>query len=51
MQAGLTPRRLDVQKDFPLDDAFWVLRNVTFVFFDSALLVNVETTPRLPMAP
>jgi hypothetical protein len=31
----------DVQGDLLLDDAFFALQNVTFVFFDSTLLVSV----------
>ena len=50
MQAGLTPRRLTFREIFFSMMHFWVLRNDTFVFFDSALLVNVDDSC-LPMAP
>jgi hypothetical protein len=42
MQAGLTSRRLTLREIFSSAMHFLALRNVTFVFFDSALLVNVD---------
>jgi hypothetical protein len=44
MQAGLTTRRLTFREIFSSAMHFWVLRNVTFVFFDSALLVDVDNS-------
>jgi len=41
MQAGLTRKRLTFRETFSTTAHFWALRNVTFVFFDSALLVDV----------
>jgi hypothetical protein len=49
MQAGLTRKRLTFREIFSSTLRFWSLRNVTFVFFDSALLVNVDNS-RLSMA-
>jgi hypothetical protein len=49
MQAGLTTRRLMFREIFSSTMHFWALRNVTFVFFDSALLVDVNHS-RLSMA-
>jgi hypothetical protein len=42
MQAGLTSRRLTFREIFSSTMHFLVLQNVTVVFFDSALLVNVD---------
>jgi len=42
MQAGLTTRRLTFREIFSSMIHFSALRNVTFVFFDSALLVDVD---------
>jgi len=42
MQAGLTTRRLTFREIFSSTMHFLVLQNVTVVFFDSALLVNVD---------
>jgi hypothetical protein len=42
MQAGLTTRRLTFREIFSSTMHFLALRNVTFVFFDSALLVDVD---------
>jgi hypothetical protein len=42
MQAGLTARRLTFREIFSSTVNFLVLKNVTVVFFDSALLVNVD---------
>ena len=42
MQAGLTTRRLTFREIFSSTMHFLALRNVTFVFFDSALLVEVD---------
>ena len=49
MQAGLTTRRLTFREIFSSTMHFLALRNVTFVFFDSALLVDVDHS-RLSMA-
>ena len=49
MQAGLTKRRLTFREIFSSAMHFLALRNVTFVFFDSAMLVNVDNS-RLSMA-
>ena len=49
MQAGLTTRRLTFREIFSSTMHFLALRNVTFVFFDSALLVDVNHS-RLSMA-
>ena len=49
MQAGLTSKRLTFREIFSSTMHFLVLRNVTFVFFDSAMLVNVDNS-RLSMA-
>jgi IS1 family transposase len=49
MQAGLTTRRLKFREIFSSTMYSWVLRNVTFVFFDPAILVNVDNS-RLSMA-
>ena len=49
MQAGLTTSRLTFREIFSSTMCFLALRNVTFVFFDSALLVDVDHS-RLPMA-
>ena len=49
MQAGLTTSRLTFREIFSSTMRFLALRNVTFVFFDSALLVDVDHS-RLPMA-
>ena len=49
MQAGLTTRRLTFREIFSSTMLFLALRNVTFVFFDSALLVDVDHS-RLSMA-
>jgi transposase-like protein/IS1 family transposase len=48
-QAGLTTRRLTFREIFSSTMHFRALRNVTFVFFDSAMLVNVDNS-RLSMA-
>jgi IS1 family transposase len=45
MQAGLTTKRLTFREIFSSALHFWVLRNITFVFFDSAKLVNVDNSP------
>ena len=42
MQAGLTSRRLTFREIFASTMHFLVLQNATVVFFDSALLVNVD---------
>jgi IS1 family transposase len=42
MQAGLTSRRLTFREIFSSTMHFLVLQNATVVFFDSALLVNVD---------
>jgi IS1 family transposase len=49
MQAGLTTRRLTFREIFSSTMHFGALRNVMFVFFDSALLVDVGDW-RLPIA-
>jgi hypothetical protein len=49
MQAGLTPRRLTFREIFSSAIHYLVLPNVTFVFFDSALLVKMGNS-RLSMA-
>jgi hypothetical protein len=49
MQAGLTRRRLTFREIFSSAMHFCAPRKVTFVFFDSALLVNVDNSP-LPVA-
>jgi len=49
MQAGLTARRLTFREIFSSTIHFLALRNVTFVFFDSAMSVNVDDS-RLSMA-
>jgi len=49
MQAGLTTRRLTFREIFSSTMHFLVLGNVIFVFFDSAILVNVDDS-RLLMA-
>ncbi len=49
MQAGLTTRRLTFREIFSSTMHFLALQNVTFVFFDSALLVNVDNS-RLSVA-
>jgi hypothetical protein len=49
MQAGLTSKRLTFREIFSSAVHFGALRNVTFVFFDSALLVDVADW-RLSMA-
>jgi hypothetical protein len=49
MQAGLTTRRLTFREIFSSTMHFLALQNVTFVFFDSAMLVNVDDS-RLPLA-
>jgi transposase-like protein/IS1 family transposase len=48
-QAGLTKRRLTFREIFSLEMYLLALRNVRFVFFDSARLVNVDNS-RLSMA-
>ncbi len=49
MQAGLTRKRLTFREIFSSAMRFGVLRNVSFVFFNSALLVNVDNS-RLSVA-
>ena len=49
MQAGLTTRRLTFREIFSSAMLLGVLRNITLVFFDSTLLVNVDNS-RLSMA-
>jgi hypothetical protein len=49
MQAGLTTRRLTFREIFSSAMHFGARRNVTFVFFNSALLVNVDNS-RLSLA-
>jgi hypothetical protein len=49
MQAGLTMKRLTFREIFSSAMLFLVLRNITFVFFDSAMLVDVDNS-RLSMA-
>jgi IS1 family transposase len=48
-QAGLTTRRLTFREIFSSGVHNLALRNVTFVFFDSSLLVDVDNS-HLPMA-
>jgi IS1 family transposase len=45
MQARLTRKRLTFREIFSLAMHFGALRNVTFVFFDSALLVKMDNSP------
>ena len=42
MQAGLSMRRLTFRVIFSSTTHLWALQNVTFVFFDSAPLVNLD---------
>ena len=49
MQAGLTTRRLTFREIFSSTMSFLALHNITFVFFDSTMLVNVDDS-RLSMA-
>jgi hypothetical protein len=49
LQAGLTTRRLTFREIFSSPSRFWAPQNVTVVFFNSALLVNVDNS-RLSMA-
>jgi hypothetical protein len=49
MQAGLTTRRLSFREIFSATIHFAALRNVTFVFFYFAFLINVDDW-RLSMA-
>jgi transposase-like protein/IS1 family transposase len=49
MQAGLTTKRLTFREIFSSTMHFLALRNVTFVFFDSALLFKADDS-RLSMA-
>lgn len=49
MQAGLATRRLTFREIFSSTMLFLALRDVTFVFFDTATLVNVADS-RLSMA-
>jgi IS1 family transposase len=44
IQAGLTTRRLTFREIFSSAIYFLVLRNVTFVFFDSALMVKMDNS-------
>ncbi len=44
IQAGLTTRRLPFREIFSSAMHSWALRNVMLVFFDSALLVNVDNS-------
>ncbi len=44
-QAGLTRKRLTFREIFSSTMHFWALRNVTFVFFDSAMLVTEGDRP------
>ena len=44
MQAGLTTRRLTFTEIFSSTMHFWALRNVTFVLFDPALLVDLDNS-------
>ena len=49
MQAGLASRRLMFREIFSSTMSFLALQNITFVFFDSTMLVNVDDS-RLSMA-
>jgi transposase-like protein/IS1 family transposase len=49
MQAGLTTRRLTFREIFSSTMSFLALQNITLVFFDSTMLVNVDDS-RLSMA-
>ena len=46
MQAGLTRKRLTFSEIFSSAMYSWALRNITFVFFDSVMLVNVDNSRR-----
>jgi hypothetical protein len=49
MQAGLTTRRLSLREIFSATKHFLARRNVTLLFFDFTILVNVDDS-RVPMA-
>jgi hypothetical protein len=49
MQAGLVRRRLTFREIFSLRKHFLLLRDFTFLFFDSTLLVNADNS-RVPVA-
>jgi len=49
MQAAIVARRLTFGEIFSSPPVFWAPENITFLFFDSTLLVSV-TDRRLPMA-
>jgi hypothetical protein len=49
MQAGLTTRRLTFREIFSSTMSFLALQNITLVFFDSTMLVNVDDS-RVSMA-